>query len=577
VAFGALAAALLVLVLPASVHAKRNVYVSGNITNDVAAFDIAANGALSPLGSPVGTGGMTAGAIAITPDSRRLYVVNEGSDSVTGFAIDATGTLSSIGAPMPSGGDAPTSLAVAPDGGHLYVGQTNSAEVSTFAIAANGRLSAVGAPVSSGGNNVSGVAVAPDGRHLYASNQGSHDVTRFAIGANGAPTAVGAPTPTGANEPSAIAIRPSGRNLYTANADGQSVSAFSVAASGALASLGAPVDTGGTDPTRLAVTPSGNHLYASNSNSANVSTLAISAAGAVSTVGTPTATGGNFPGSLAVTPNGSFLYAGLFGPDRVAGFETGDGASLAAISGSPFASGIDGPSGLAITPDQGPTARFTVARRKKPKRVRFDGTGSTDPDGTVTEWAWDFGDGKTSAMGSGGGDDPTVGHKYAKKGVYTATLTVTDNEGCSTAQIFTGQTVSCNGSGAARARMAVDLDPPGLRVKARKRQKIGKAIKAKATCDEDCELVGKGKLAIKSRGEGKKAQKSLKLAETNVDLAADVTQKLKLRLSKKVRRKATKALRSKKVRAKLRFKALDEFENSKTKKRGVKVKPKRRR
>ncbi|MEE8355504.1 MAG: PKD domain-containing protein, partial [Candidatus Bathyarchaeia archaeon] len=47
---------------------------------------------------------------------------------------------------------------------------------------------------------------------------------------------------------------------------------------------------------------------------------------------------------------------------------------------------------------------------------------STDPDGNVTAWAWDFGDGATSAL-----ENPT--HKYEERGSYTVTLTVDDNDG----------------------------------------------------------------------------------------------------------------------------------------------------
>ncbi len=52
----------------------------------------------------------------------------------------------------------------------------------------------------------------------------------------------------------------------------------------------------------------------------------------------------------------------------------------------------------------------------------FDGTGSSDPDGSVVSWNWDFGDGSTSF-----GDE--IGHVYASEGVYTVTLTVTDDDG----------------------------------------------------------------------------------------------------------------------------------------------------
>ena len=52
----------------------------------------------------------------------------------------------------------------------------------------------------------------------------------------------------------------------------------------------------------------------------------------------------------------------------------------------------------------------------------FDGTGSSDSDGTIVSHAWDFGDGS-------GGTDAMADHTYADPGTYTVTLTVTDNHG----------------------------------------------------------------------------------------------------------------------------------------------------
>ena len=52
----------------------------------------------------------------------------------------------------------------------------------------------------------------------------------------------------------------------------------------------------------------------------------------------------------------------------------------------------------------------------------FDGNGSSDVDGTITDYAWDFGDGNT-------GTGPTPDHVYATAGIYTVTLTVTDDDG----------------------------------------------------------------------------------------------------------------------------------------------------
>lgn len=54
--------------------------------------------------------------------------------------------------------------------------------------------------------------------------------------------------------------------------------------------------------------------------------------------------------------------------------------------------------------------------------VRFDASSSDDPDGTIVEYAWNFGDGNTAT-------GLTVDHVYSTGGEYVAQLTVTDNGG----------------------------------------------------------------------------------------------------------------------------------------------------
>jgi PKD repeat protein len=54
--------------------------------------------------------------------------------------------------------------------------------------------------------------------------------------------------------------------------------------------------------------------------------------------------------------------------------------------------------------------------------VSFDGTGSSDPDGTIVTYEWYFGDGST-------GSGPTPSHTYEVAWIYDVTLTVTDNTG----------------------------------------------------------------------------------------------------------------------------------------------------
>jgi PKD repeat protein len=71
-----------------------------------------------------------------------------------------------------------------------------------------------------------------------------------------------------------------------------------------------------------------------------------------------------------------------------------------------------------------PTAAVTAdpTSGTAPLSVSFDGSSSSDPDGTVASWAWDFGDGST-------GSGSTASHTYPNPGAYVTTLTVTDDRG----------------------------------------------------------------------------------------------------------------------------------------------------
>jgi|GEM_PF-1686526 len=70
-----------------------------------------------------------------------------------------------------------------------------------------------------------------------------------------------------------------------------------------------------------------------------------------------------------------------------------------------------------------PVASFTATPDNglAPLLVAFDGSASNDPDGTITTYEWDFGDGSTAT-------GVTASHSYPYVGTYTATLTVTDDK-----------------------------------------------------------------------------------------------------------------------------------------------------
>jgi PKD repeat protein len=73
-----------------------------------------------------------------------------------------------------------------------------------------------------------------------------------------------------------------------------------------------------------------------------------------------------------------------------------------------------------------PTAAFTASPNPATpgSGVGFNGSPSSDPDGSIVTYSWQFGDG-----GTGGGVTPS--HAYAGTGTYMVTLTATDSAGVS--------------------------------------------------------------------------------------------------------------------------------------------------
>ncbi|WDG32534.1 S8 family serine peptidase [Streptomyces sp. CA-278952] len=83
-----------------------------------------------------------------------------------------------------------------------------------------------------------------------------------------------------------------------------------------------------------------------------------------------------------------------------------------------------------------PVAAFTAQCSTTTPACAFDASGSTDPDGGIASYAWDFGDGT-----EGEGAKPS--HTYTKAGTYAVKLTVTDDSGESgtlTKQVTAGTT-----------------------------------------------------------------------------------------------------------------------------------------
>lgn len=456
------------LALPTVASADRYVYVSNGFpagSNDVSALHINSDGSLTPVsGSPYPTGGTITEGLAITPDAQHVYVAEFGTNGVTGFNVRADGGLSA--APSSPFSPAASALGVvpSPDGQHLWVWNHNADTIGSWTISSDGSLSQIGVsptPIPASQHNPFAGSADPDGRALYVPNENAtpvggvetNTVTAYSVGSDGSLGAhqgiQSGNASAGGSNPFGSGITPDGEFFYASNPeDGANgtLSGYSVSPGGFLTALpGFPKNVApGNHPLNIAISPDGQHLYVATRISNTVNAYNIGSDGSLSSIaGSPFATGGTNGKALAFTPDGTRLYVSNNGSDNVSGFNVASDGSLTLIPGSPWPTGGTDPDleSIAITPNQAPTASFTVHSKPKKKSARFIGSGSSDLDGTIADYEWDFGDGFSAST-----SDPEVRHRYANAGTFIITLTVTDNEGCSVGRIFTGKATLCNGS-----------------------------------------------------------------------------------------------------------------------------------
>lgn len=98
-------------------------------------------------------------------------------------------------------------------------------------------------------------------------------------------------------------------------------------------------------------------------------------------------------------------------------------ALLGACGGGGSGSSDTAPAPPPTPVNQAPTAAFVATTNSGTDslRVNFDASASTDADGTLSSYAWAFGDNNT-------GTGENTSHRYDTAGAYTVRLTVTDND-----------------------------------------------------------------------------------------------------------------------------------------------------
>jgi DNA-binding beta-propeller fold protein YncE len=468
---------------PPSAAGAEHVYVSAWNAQRLDAFTAGAQGALTPLGS-VDALDSQPWYLAMTADARSLFVTTFSGKDLVSFDVGADGTLAgkgdTRGGIVPTG-LSPVGLAVSPDDRNVYVANYRDKPVGTvsiYDIGAGGAVTAHTPDHVAAGAGAYGVAVSPDGQSAYAANSGTNTISEYDRAADGSltPKATDALTigqRTESPGPDFLALTPDGRHLYSANYNDSSIGVFDVGPGGLLAEHADSPVASGYGIYELTVSPDGRSLYAASNDDGNVYQYDIDAGGGLTPKSPAAQPVGLHLGGIWLAPDGRSAYVadnGTYGGSHNTNFAlaqltVGAGGALAALT-PPTVTTDDYPAAAIAAPDQGPAAAFTVAGATTALRggfapraaaaASFDASGSSDPDSAIARYAWDFGDGTTAPDGG-----PQPAHDFAAPGTYVVTLTVTDDAGCSTTQVYTGQTASCHGTPAATTQRSVTVGPAG--------------------------------------------------------------------------------------------------------------------
>jgi hypothetical protein len=338
-------------------------------------------------------------AYAIEQTDSGAYEVNQLDLSTLSDTVLVT-QLAPAGTPAPD----LTSIAISPDGTTIYVGgivQETEGVIYSVRIGDVHAIAEWHTPAI--GEGVHDLQVAPNGRAVYATIAVRGTRVHFNFDAELVGVRVPLPATATVFTPVAfssqgnstpLAVSPNGATIYvasnTADSGPATVKSYSSATGALTRTAGLPIDDeDGNGVLGIAVTPDGSHLIAS---------------------------GVNAPAS------GDF--ASVLYPIRLPSLAVGAGTVLTQMTNTGEL--YEGNQDLAITPDQAPTANFSVSIAQAGHATTFDAGASSVAYGSVTNFAWNFGDGQTASTGS-----PAISHTFAHAGAYNVTVTETDSAGTS--------------------------------------------------------------------------------------------------------------------------------------------------
>lgn len=432
----------------------------------------------------------TAGAASTATTSGTVYVTNLDINSVT--AITSSNQHLAVIHGSSPGMNGPLGIAIAPDAGTAYVTNSNGNSVTPINLKSSPPSLETSIKV---GRGPVAIAITSSGSTAYVTNFDSDSVTPIDLKSS-PPTAV-APIKVGSG-PWSIAVSPNGKTVCVSNSEATTVSIIDTA------SRQVSTVKLSSAPQAIAIAPNGSKAYVANGDAVTPINLESNPTTLEASI-----TIANGPLGIAVAPDGATAYTAndddtvtpidlttnpatslaplsvgsLTQPDGIAISPDGDTAYVANASNTvtPINLTTTPPRpetpvevgsasfGIAIAPGQAPRANLKVTPAPAGKATLFNASGSTANGASIARYHWSFGDGTNAST-----TVDHTSHVYSHPGFYAAAVTEIGADGTSVRTVFTGQTVSNNGSGSAEAHASLRVlsalettpssGPPGIAV-----------------------------------------------------------------------------------------------------------------
>ncbi|HEV2177604.1 MAG TPA: beta-propeller fold lactonase family protein [Terriglobia bacterium] len=215
---------------------------SGGTMQNIAGFNIAANGALSALAGSVrslSSNKANPAEVAFSNDGTILVVTEKGTNKIDTFTVSASG-LATGPLVQDSNGLQPFGFAF-DNAGHLIVSEATASAVSSYSVATNGVLTLISGSVPDGGKAACWVANTNNStfptQFSYISNTGSGTISAYSIATDGSMTLLAGPTSTAAH-PLDMALSADSQFLYVLGRGSGEIRGYSISSNGALTNAG---------------------------------------------------------------------------------------------------------------------------------------------------------------------------------------------------------------------------------------------------------------------------------------------------------------------------------------------------